>query len=604
MRTPVSGLLYVLCIMTLAGGCSTGRDLVSTGDVAGEDIAEGDWATAGDRADLLAEDDGDGAVLPDLPAPDMNTGWQCVEASDCEGLGLLPACRLYDCTDANLCVTIDAPDGAPCQPDESCFDGGTCTAAQCLGDLPTVCDDEDPCTADFCDPEEGCITAPQDGPCDDGDDCTADDECFDAVCIGTAVDCNDENPCTADSCDPKTGCLHTNQDGECEDGDPCTVGDICVGGGCTAAENVCECYTDEDCAAYLFEPCVQSAHCSTGEPPFVCEVEALACEETGTICASSQCNAELGKCETVVANEGMACQEPLNCVDDGLCQAGQCNGAQVECADDNPCTADACVPGNGCQFVPAIIPCDDDDPCTINDFCSLDGECVGLNTGCQQLPTLGLKLMSLVFEKPGFCLPQPIPNQECVDATALVNSLVLDDIQSADSPLVMLGLFDPFDLNGESSTFALGPGECSFDNQGIPVACSFIGKPSSMEPVTYQDMEECTTDAGQVSPPPCFHVAGNSIDLGLMDIVIPISHAEVTGTLQGMPQPGMVTEGHIDAFLKMSVADAIKVTLPLMPKLQLSELLSAEDLTTVDGEAGWPLLIHFTAVTVPVEVGE
>jgi hypothetical protein len=603
MRAPVLTLLSALTAMTIAVGCSPVASSVTGVDVATEDLGSEDETFTVDGGglpdDALASD-----TALDLLNPDIGTGWQCVEASDCVGRALLPECRQYDCTDDHICLPIDAPDGSPCQPEENCFDGGSCAAAICIGDVPAPCDDENSCTEDSCDPEYGCIAAPLTGLCDDSDKCTEIDECVESVCTGTAIDCDDDNPCTADSCDPATGCLHTNQDGECEDGDPCTTGDTCVGGGCAASENICECYEDADCAAYLFEPCVLSAVCTSGEPPFVCEVTTLDCEDTGSICSTSQCNPSLGECESTPANEGDACQEPNNCVADGLCQEGSCVGESIECEDENPCTQDSCVAGEGCQFLATILPCDDNDPCTINDFCTLDGECEGLDTGCQELPTLGLKLTSLVFEQPGFCLPSPIPGQPCTDATALVNSFIDDDIQSAESPLVMLGLFAPFDLSGNKSTFSLGPGACSYDNQGAIVDCSFDNKPSSMEPVAYQDEVECVTEAGQISSAPCFHVAGDGFEVGVMDIVIPISMAEVSGTFLGMPDPGHVAEGHIEAFLQESVTDLINVTLPLMQPYKMSALLDPEGLVTIDGVAGWPLLIHFTATTVTIKDGE
>ena len=572
-------------------------------DIIAQDSAAPDELSGGDAVELQIEDLADVAA-PDLSSPDKGTGWMCVEASDCSGLEALPECRWYDCDADHLCVAQEAPDGTLCQPEEICFDGGTCLAAICIGDVPSVCNDENPCTEDSCDPAEGCVAAPLAGLCNDGDECTADDECVDAVCAGTAIECEDNNPCTANSCDPQTGCLHTNQDGDCQDGDPCTIGDTCVGGGCEAAENICECYDDSDCGAYLLAPCVASAHCSSGEPPFVCEVLSVVCDETGSTCATAECDPDSGDCLLAVANEGLDCQEPLNCVSEGVCLGGECTGDSVECNDDDVCTQDQCVIGEGCQFVPTVLPCDDGNPCTVNDFCTLDGKCSGLDTGCQELPALGLKLTSLVFEQPGFCLPSPIPGEECTDATALVNSFIDDDIQSTETPLVMLGLFDPFDLAGDNSTFSLGPGSCNYDNQGEIADCAFETDPSSIEPVTYQDDAECTTTAGQVSAAPCFHVAGDGIEVGVMDIVIPISQAEVTGTFLGMPEPGQVAGGHIEAFLQKSETDAINVTLPLMPPYKLSDLLDPEGLVTIDGEAGWPLLIHFTAATVLIESGE
>jgi hypothetical protein len=50
------------------------------------------------------------------------------------------------------------------------------------------CDDEDVCTTDRCDPQDGCVHEDNSGKCDDGDECTD------------------------DSCDPDEGCVHTQND--------------------------------------------------------------------------------------------------------------------------------------------------------------------------------------------------------------------------------------------------------------------------------------------------------------------------------------------------------------------------------------------------------
>ena len=64
---------------------------------------------------------------------------------------------------------------------------------------------------------------------------------------GTQINCNDDNPCTADACDPETGCTHTpgNDGGTCNDGNPCTTEDACSDGDCVG-EPV-ECVAIDDC---------------------------------------------------------------------------------------------------------------------------------------------------------------------------------------------------------------------------------------------------------------------------------------------------------------------------------------------------------------------
>ena len=52
-------------------------------------------------------------------------------------------------------------------------------------------------------------------------------------CVHTPIVCNDNNPCTNDSCDPALGCVFTNNTAACDDNNPCTVADTCGGGACT-----------------------------------------------------------------------------------------------------------------------------------------------------------------------------------------------------------------------------------------------------------------------------------------------------------------------------------------------------------------------------------
>ena len=52
-------------------------------------------------------------------------------------------------------------------------------------------------------------------------------------CVHTPIVCNDNNPCTNDSCDPASGCVFSNNTATCDDNNPCTVGDTCGGGACT-----------------------------------------------------------------------------------------------------------------------------------------------------------------------------------------------------------------------------------------------------------------------------------------------------------------------------------------------------------------------------------
>jgi peptidoglycan/xylan/chitin deacetylase (PgdA/CDA1 family) len=103
-------------------------------------------------------------------------------------------------------------------------------------------DDGEQCTQDLCDPDEGVVHLPIEGPCWLPDECIQERHCQEGTCVGTATDCDDGDPGTADSCDPATGaCAHEpveapgpcEADGDpCDDGNPMTPDDTCVTGIC------------------------------------------------------------------------------------------------------------------------------------------------------------------------------------------------------------------------------------------------------------------------------------------------------------------------------------------------------------------------------------
>lgn len=148
----------------------------------------------------------DGYCVPDgcgNGSPD--SGEDCDDPS-------LPGCE-YDCT--FTCTSdADCDDGDVCNGEETCqCSGGDCQCDQdtcnstCVGGDELACeDDEDPCTEDYCDPEEGCTHEPvQD---EDGDGFVSDDvhaSCGD--CMDTpndnlpGIDPADVNPDALEQCD-------------------------------------------------------------------------------------------------------------------------------------------------------------------------------------------------------------------------------------------------------------------------------------------------------------------------------------------------------------------------------------------------------------------
>ena len=63
--------------------------------------------------------------------------------------------------------------------------------------------------------------------CSDNDACTLGDRCWEGSCAPTGnISCNDNNVCTDDACDAQQGCYYTDNTKSCYDNDLC-VGSLC-----------------------------------------------------------------------------------------------------------------------------------------------------------------------------------------------------------------------------------------------------------------------------------------------------------------------------------------------------------------------------------------
>jgi hypothetical protein len=123
------------------------------------------------------------------------------------------------CDDGIFC-TIDSGDfffGCTHTPDNSrCDDFAFCTTDICDSNLGCqyfpnngLCFDNNPCTVDICQPFSGCFFPPNNGaPCGDQNNCTVNDICLNGGCSGTQLDCDDQIPCTQDFCIPGIGCVN------------------------------------------------------------------------------------------------------------------------------------------------------------------------------------------------------------------------------------------------------------------------------------------------------------------------------------------------------------------------------------------------------------
>jgi cysteine-rich repeat protein len=99
---------------------------------------------------------------------------------------------------------------------EQCDDGnnanGDCCSATCLYEAPGApcADDGNQCTNDQCNGAGLCQhpTKPNASMCSDGNFCTTGEQCVGGSCVGgVAAVCNDDDTCTTDTCEPTIGCL-------------------------------------------------------------------------------------------------------------------------------------------------------------------------------------------------------------------------------------------------------------------------------------------------------------------------------------------------------------------------------------------------------------
>ena len=143
-------------------------------------------------------------------------------------------CSSDSCDALKGCLYVNAAEGTACSKGDLCVEKSSCIAGLCTTVQPKVCNDNNPCTAETCDPVKGCIVEPLlTGPCDDGSQCTAPDLCGGGTCSGQgAVSCDDFNACTTDTCDKVKGCTSAPINGGCDDGDACSTGDNCSTGKC------------------------------------------------------------------------------------------------------------------------------------------------------------------------------------------------------------------------------------------------------------------------------------------------------------------------------------------------------------------------------------
>lgn len=149
------------------------------------------------------------------------TGGACTDQANLDCNDHDP-CTSDGCNPTNGCVNLpiaspipgcDCPNGnSDCDDHNVCNGLETCAPSHqfCLPGTPLQCQTTNPCLIADCDETSGCFASqvPPGTTCNDDDACTINDECNGSACGGFVLGCNDGDPCTADGCDPQTGCVH------------------------------------------------------------------------------------------------------------------------------------------------------------------------------------------------------------------------------------------------------------------------------------------------------------------------------------------------------------------------------------------------------------
>ena len=297
------------------------------------------------------------------------TGIQCNDGNECT----------EDLCDGGSCLHVDST--LPCDDGNLCTDEDTCDEGNCIGST-VDCEDGNFCTLVSCYAFTGCVYTPNNGvQCDDDNECTTFDTCQGTTCLGISADCDDEDPCTDDFCNPDTGlCDTAYNSAACDDGLDCTVSDYCSEGSCLGGEVTCDdglqctlnLCVDSECLHPIGagQPCSDGQICTEGD---FCDAEGicigfpLECE--GGDCVTGTCVPGFG-CSFIPVLNG-PCDDGDICTLTDECSNGECVGnGRTQCSDNNNCTDDICDPVNGCQFVPNSNPCFTGDICTVKEVCT------------------------------------------------------------------------------------------------------------------------------------------------------------------------------------------------------------------------------------------
>jgi hypothetical protein len=371
-----------------------------------------------------------GVCRPGIPVA-CDDGVECTRDSCDEGMG--GTCSNVPdnsrCTAPATCDLRRGCTATMCRTNEECDDrnvcNGTeqCVAGACVSSPPPVCNDGIACTEDRCDPRVGCVAIPDNGRCDDGVFCNGVEQCSTAArgCVGSMpILCEDGNPCTTERCDERTrSCLVTGRgdndnDGfisvrcggnDCDDtngtvnpGRPEGVPGTCLDGLDNNCDGLPDC-RDSRCA--MTAECAACMPTGPEGPPGTCrDGRDNNCNRLAD-CADPACamSPECLCTPTGPENNPLACRDGrdndcdgrLDCADPEcagvpgcvMCMPTGPEGAGTTCNDgrDNDCNGALDCADRACAMNPVCVPTNED--CATARPISLPGSVSGTTVGAR-----------------------------------------------------------------------------------------------------------------------------------------------------------------------------------------------------------------------------
>jgi len=316
--------------------------------------------------------------------------------------------------DTGGCGFTPINNGGTCNDSNACTMNTHCAAGICGGGTAVSCDDNNPCTADSCDKDEGCFNEVLIGvKCSVGGGlCGAVGICEIVSGTPTCIETQSSrcpaplpsnNDCLETTCNAATGVcgfLNINSGGLCDDSNACTTAGtttctagVCDGGTAVSCDdnNPCtadSCDKDEGC----FNETLVGVTCSVGGglcgAVGICEIASgnPTCVETQSSrcpvppsteqCLEASCDPATGACGFVDKPNGASCDDGNPCTHPDSCAAGVCEGIPFvgPCTSANLCLTDTICTGDVCGGGTAVS-CDDENPCT-EDLCDPDYGCL------------------------------------------------------------------------------------------------------------------------------------------------------------------------------------------------------------------------------------